>query len=388
MKEKKSCDLLIIGAGASGLMLGAQSDLLNKSVIIIDHNKNVGKKIAISGGGKCNFSNRDISPSNYLCNNPHFVKSALAGYTIDHFLEFIKKHKIPFEERNFGQLFCLRSATDITEALQKECSNNGVKFFMDQKNIKVDYDETFKISSDNFEIETPKLVIATGGLSMKKIGASDLGYIIAKNFGHSIIPTRPALVPFKSSIFKILSGISLKAKVSVGKYIVTDELLFTHQGLSGPAILNASVRWTPGSSLIINWLPDVDFITLLKKSKNKTISSLLKEHLPKRFIHHICKLISVPHDTHIFEISDKLITLLSQNINSYIFTPDGTLNFEKAEVTAGGVDTKNISSKNMESKLIPGLFFIGEVLDVTGHLGGYNFHWAWASAKAVSLSNM
>jgi predicted Rossmann fold flavoprotein len=376
--ETIETDIVVIGAGAAGLMC-ASTIGREKKVHVIEHNKTPGKKILISGGGRCNFTNIHSSFDDFVSNNPHFFKSALSSYSPYDFIDLIEKYKIPYFEKKLGQLFCKNSAKEVLAALLNECKEAEVKFLYGQKDLKIrDMDNYFLIQNEKVYLTTKKLVIATGGLSIPTIGATDLGYRVAKKFGHKIIPTRPALVPFKDDNFIGLSGISAIVEIKTNKFSVKEDILITHKGFSGPAILKASLHWNSGDKITINWMPALDLEKLIFGNKRVGIEKLLSEHLPNRLAAHFCEGMGSAMDT-----SKKDIEALIKNITKFEFIPQGTEGYKKAEVTVGGVDTAKISSKTMESKLRPGLFFIGEVLDVTGQLGGHNFQWAWASGKAA-----
>ena len=374
-------DAVIIGAGAAGLMCAATAGKSNKKVALIDHNKTPGKKILISGGGRCNFTNIKTGHEYYQSENKHFFKSALKNYTPDDFIELVKSYDIEFYEKTLGQLFCRKSASEILNLLIKECQKAQVEMIYGEKNISVEHDGTmFKISNENITLMTPKVVIATGGLSIPQIGASDFGHKVAKKFGHKIIPTRPALVPFKSQGFSHLAGVSILAEIKTNKKVYKENILFTHKGLSGPAILKASLFWKSGETLLINWVPDQSLEQIMK-NESLTLGALFKNYLPKKLSDTFLDQHNLSSQQRISEISKKNRQKLLETIHRFKITPLGTEGFNKAEVTAGGVDTSFVCSQSMESKLRKGLYFIGEVLDVTGQLGGYNFQWAWASGS-------
>lgn len=338
MSDRASYDAIVIGAGAAGLMFAAEAGQRGQRVVLLEHNDRAGRKILISGGGRCNFTNIHTSPANFLSDNPHFAKSALARYTPADFIAQVRKHRIPYHEKTLGQLFCERGATDITQMLEAECRAGGVEMVLNFKVTEVRRTTEFTVGP----YTAPVLVVAAGGLSIPKIGATGIGYQIAKQFGHRVIPPRPALVPLLVPGYGELAGVSTEVVATCARQQFREKMLFTHRGLSGPAILQIS-SYLPGP-LSINLLPDPG------------------SYLPKRLVR-----AEIAPDLHNWEV----------NVT-------GTEGFEKAEVTAGGVDTNDLSSKTMESRKVPGLFFIGEVVDVTGHLGGFNFQWAWASAHAAS----
>ena len=380
-------DVIIIGAGAAGLMSAIEAGKRGRKVLLVDHAKKIGEKIRISGGGRCNFTNTNTHPSKFISKNPKFVISALKQYTQNNFIDLIKKHNIKFHEKKLGQLFCDESAQQIIDMLLLECQTANV--CVKKETIITDIDkkgEQYLISVGTNKYLCDSLIIATGGLSVPKIGASKFGYDIAKKFNLNIIETLPALVPLTFSekilsICKELSGLSLEALVSFNKAFFKEGMLFTHRGLSGPSILQISSYWKLGSNIKINLSPKLDILKLLedeKKSNPKQdINNIIAEILPKRLATMICKENNISGN--ISELSNKLLKQLSESINTWVINPTGSEGYRTAEVTLGGVDTNEISSKTMMSIKNPGLFFIGEVVDVTGHLGGYNFQWAWSS---------
>jgi len=384
---KKKFDVIIIGAGAAGLMSAIEAGKRGREVLLMDHSKKIGEKIRISGGGRCNFTNINTHPSKFISNNPKFIISALNQYTQNDFIKLIKKHNIKFHEKKLGQLFCDESAQQIIDMLLLECQMADVilKKGMIVTNIdKQDSQYCVAVGSDKYLCDS--LIIATGGLSVPKIGASKFGYEIAKKFNLNIIEPLPALVPltFSEKILskcKELSGLSLEALISFNKTFFEEGMLFTHRGLSGPSILQISSYWKLGSDIRINLSPKQDVFKFLEKEKKmnpkQDINILISEILPKRLAYMICKENSVSGN--ICELSNKLLKQLSSSINTWIIIPTGSEGYRTAEVTLGGVDTNEISSKTMMSLKNPGLFFIGEVVDITGHLGGYNFQWAWSS---------
>ena len=387
MKSIQEYDVIIIGAGAAGLMSAIEAGKRGRKVLLLDHSRKIGEKIRISGGGRCNFTNTNTHPSKFISKNPNFVISALNQYTQNNFIDLIKKHNIEFHEKKLGQLFCDGSAQQIIDMLLSECEMAKVvlRKGMVIENIDKQGDQYFiDASSEKYSCES--LVIATGGLSVPKIGASKFGYEIAKKFNLNVIETLPALVPltFNEKILMMcreLSGLSLAAIVSFNKTIFEEGMLFTHRGLSGPSILQISSYWKLGSNIKINLSPDLDihkFLEDRKKSNPKQeINTVIAEILPKRLAHMICKENNVSGN--ISELPNKILKELSEAINAWVIKPIGSEGYRTAEVTLGGIDTNEISSKTMMSIKNPGLFFIGEVVDVTGHLGGYNFQWAWSS---------
>ena len=380
-------DVIIIGAGAAGMMSAIEAGKRGRKVLLVDHAKKIGEKIRISGGGRCNFTNINTHSSKFISNNPKFVISALNQYTQNDFISLIKKHNIKFHEKKLGQLFCDQSAQQIIDMLLLECETANVVLMKETIITEVDkQDNQYFIVIDNNKYFCKSLIIATGGLSVPKIGASKFGYDIAKKFNMNIVETLPALVPltFNEKILamcKELRGLSLEAIVFFNKNFFQEGMLFTHRGLSGPSILQISSYWKLGGNLKINLSPKQDIFKFLEKEKKlnpkQDINNIITEILPKRLASIICKENNASGN--ISELSNKLLKQLSNSINAWIINPTGSEGYRTAEVTLGGVNTNEISSKTMMSKKNPGLFFIGEVVDVTGHLGGYNFQWAWSS---------
>ncbi|PPK74248.1 hypothetical protein B0F87_11043 [Methylobacter tundripaludum] len=381
-------DVIIIGAGASGLMCAIEAGKRGRKVLVLDHANKAGKKILMSGGGRCNFTNYSIEPNNYISHNPHFCKSALSRYTQWDFLALIGRYQIPFHERDHGQLFCNDSAKDILELLLAECDKAGVVV---QLNTHIDsverLNDLFHLKTNNGNFTCQSLVVATGGLSIPKMGATPLGYKIAEQFGIKVLPTSAGLVPFTlqpedKEKFSALSGIAVPCVVSNNRQSFSENVLFTHRGLSGPAILQISSYWRAGEEIVINLLPQVNLETELKskrqqKVKNK-LKTILEGYLPKRLVSSF-----LPEDLldlSLQDLSDKQIQRVADQLHCWTIKPNGTEGYRTAEVTSGGVDCDAVSSKTMESKQVQGLYFVGEVLDVTGWLGGYNFQWAWSSA--------
>jgi len=383
----KKYDVIIVGAGAAGMMSAIEAGKRGRKVLLIDHAKKIGEKIRISGGGRCNFTNINTHPSKFISNNPKFIISALSQYTQNDFINLIKKHNIKFHEKKLGQLFCDQSAQQIVDMLLLECQTAKVTLIKETIITEIDKkDNQYLIAVGNDKYSCNSLIIATGGLSVPKIGASRFGYDIAKKFNMNIIETLPALVPltFNEKILtmcKELSGLSLEAVVFFNKTFFQEGMLFTHRGLSGPSILQISSYWKLGDNIKINLSPKLDIFKLLENEKKSNpkqeINNIINEILPKRLSSIICKENNV--NGNISELSKKLLKQLSDSINAWVINPVGSEGYRTAEVTLGGVDTNEISSKTMMSKKNPGLFFIGEVVDVTGHLGGYNFQWAWSS---------
>jgi predicted Rossmann fold flavoprotein len=380
-------DVIIIGAGAAGMMSAIETGKRGRKVLLVDHAKKIGEKIRISGGGRCNFTNINTHPNKFISNNPKFVISALSQYTQNDFIDLIKKYNIKFHEKKLGQLFCDQSAQQIVDMLLLECQKANVTLMKETIVSEVDkQDDQYFICVNNNRYFCNSLIIATGGLSVPKIGASKFGYDIAKKFNMDIVDTLPALVPltFNEKILnmcKELSGLSLEAVVFFNKTFFQEGMLFTHKGLSGPSILQISSYWKLGNNIKINLSPKLNILKLLENEKKlnpkQNINNIITEILPKRLALIICKENNVSGN--ISELSNKLLKQLSDAINAWVINPIGSEGYRTAEVTLGGVNTNEISSKTMMSKKNPGLFFIGEVVDVTGHLGGYNFQWAWSS---------
>ncbi|PSU49740.1 aminoacetone oxidase family FAD-binding enzyme [Photobacterium frigidiphilum] len=382
-------DVVIIGAGAAGLMCAAEAGKRGRSVLVVDHAKKPGRKILISGGGRCNFTNYDVTASNFVCRNPHFAKSALSQYTQWDFIAMIAKHNIAYEERSHGQLFCEDSAKEIVQMLLAECDLPTVeqRYRCDVHDItKTDSGFRLKLNTDTVECES--LVIATGGLSMPKLGATPFGYQVAEQFGLKMVPTTAGLVPFtlhkeEKEAFAELSGIAVPVTIEAedGTYF-KESLLFTHRGLSGPVILQISSYWTPGQKVTINLLPDVslsDTLRAMRESNpNQSLKIALSRLLPKRLIEVLIERGDIT-DKPLKQYNEKEVASLDAYFHSWSIAPNGTEGYRTAEVTLGGVDTDELSSKTMEAKQVPGLYFAGEVMDVSGWLGGYNFQWAWSS---------
>ena len=383
----KKYDVIIIGAGAAGLMSAIEAGKRGKIVFLIDHSTKIAEKIRISGGGRCNFTNLYSNPSNFLSNNKHFCKSAFAKYTQNDFIDLIEKHNIEFFEKKLGQLFCNTSAKEIIDMLVKECIEYNVKIDLETKVTSLSKTENEYIIKTNKGTYTSKsMVIATGGLSIPKIGASDFGYRIAKQFDLKVTDLFPALVPLtfeekELEFCKSLAGVSLNASVKVDKTIFNEGLIFTHRGISGPSILQISSYWKSGQPISINLLPGHNMDIILKQRRNETpkqtLSNVLADYLPNKLALAICNKFLI--NQKIADASNEILKKLSDFVNNWIVYPKGTEGYKTAEVTLGGIDTKEISSSTMECIKHPGLFFIGEVLDVTGHLGGHNFQWAWSS---------
>lgn len=381
-------DVVIIGAGASGLMCAIEAAKRKRTVLVIDHASKAGKKILMSGGGRCNFTNYHISPENYISHNPHFCKSALKRYTQWDFLAMVEKYSIPIQERLHGQLFCQNSAKDILTMLLVECRLYGVKIELDCTVNEVNYLDSgkFSLKTNKFVLHCASLVIASGGLSIPKIGATPFGYQVAAQFGINVWPTRAGLVPLTlhaedKERYSALSGIAVPAQISNRLITFKENMLFTHRGLSGPVILQISSYWEPGQSLNINVMPDIELLDYLQKKRSvaskQKLQTLLTDFLPKRLIQTLLSADLL--DMNIADCSDTVLCSISNRLQAWQLKPNGSEGYRTAEVTLGGVDCAAISSKTMQCLNLPGLFFIGEVLDVTGWLGGYNFQWAWSS---------
>ena len=405
-------DAVIIGAGAAGLFCAAIAGQRGLKVLVIDHSEKVAEKIRISGGGRCNFTNRDVSPANFLGDNPHFCRSALAGYTPQDFIALLHKHGVPFHEKHKGQLFCDHSAEDIINLLLAECAAGQVERWQPCSVKRVTYSviesdsspstlgaSSYQIDTDRGLVKTPQLVIATGGLSIPKIGATDLGYRIAEQFGLRMVKPRAALVPLTFDgqawqPFAQLAGLALPVQIETGgadttpkqrkkATVFAEDLLFTHKGLSGPAVLQISSFWREGHSLRVNLAPGQDLGSTLLKAKassKKLIANELASVVP-RALADAWASTDAALQRPICDATDKSLSGLAERLSDWQITPNGSEGYKKAEVTAGGVDTRDLSSQTMESRQ-SGLYFIGEVVDVTGWLGGYNFQWAWASGFA------
>jgi predicted Rossmann fold flavoprotein len=386
-------DVIIIGAGAAGLMCAGVAAQGGKSVLVLDHAEKPGKKILISGGGRCNFTNRFISAAAYISQNPHFCKSALARFTAADFISMVEKSAITHHERNHGQLFCDDSAQQIIDMLMQPCREHSVTVQLRSTITSVQKNDTFEVQSDKGLFRADSLVVATGGLSMPKMGATPFGLKLAKQFGLKTVPTVAGLAPFtftgkEQEVLKSLAGISLDASVCCGNKVFKEAMLFTHRGLSGPAMLQISSYWQPGDELDIDLLPDCNIkIFLAEKRQSRPqarLSTLLSERLPKRLAQLLTE--TQFEDARMQELNEKQIEQIANQLHHWRLKPNGTEGYRTAEVTVGGVDTNELSSKTMESKKVPGLYFIGEVVDVTGHLGGFNFQWAWSSGYTAGLA--
>ena len=390
-------DAIVIGAGAAGLHCAAIAGQRGMKVLVIDHAAKVAEKIRISGGGRCNFTNRDTTPAQFLSANPHFCRSALACYTPQDFIALLRKHGIAWHEKHKGQLFCDESSEDIIAMLLRECEQGGVMRWQPCAVAAVrKVDGSFEIDTDRGTVRTAQVVVATGGLSIPKIGASDFGYRLAREFGHTIVETRPALVPLTFdpvswAPFATLSGLSLDVRIATGvgpaRGEFFEDLLFTHRGLSGPAVLQISTFWTPGTPILIDLAPQRDLagaLLLAKRDSRRQLANELAELIPRRLATAWLANASDLAERPLPDQRDRDLAQLAARLHGWELKPQGTEGYRKAEVTASGVDTRELSSQTMESKRVPGLYFIGEVVDVTGWLGGYNFQWAWSSAAACA----
>lgn len=391
MKPK---DVLIIGAGAAGLLCAIEAGRRKRSVVVIDHSTKVGRKISISGGGRCNFTNLNTTPAHFVSQNPHFCKSALSRFTPNDFVQLVEKHRIPYHEKSAGQLFCDGPAQNIVKMLLQECEDVGVEVALDTAISSVQKKENFEVQTSKEAYQATSLVIATGGLSIPPVGATDFGYRVAEQFGHSTVDPSPALDGFvfskrEADAFQSLAGVSLRTQMTCNDHSFCDELLFTHLGLSGPVALQSSLYWNRGDPVRVDFLPEPPdgslsawLLAKKREGSRSEVKSLLSQFLPKRFIETFSS-IYLEKQGGLLELSDKGIEAFCQRLHAWSFVPKSTVGYRKAEVTRGGVDTSQISSKTMESSKISGLYFVGEVLDVTGQLGGYNFQWAWSSGWAA-----
>jgi predicted Rossmann fold flavoprotein len=395
----KQFDVAVIGAGAAGMMCAAVAGQRGKKVVLIDHAAKLAEKIRISGGGRCNFTNLDAGPQNYLSQNPHFCKSALSRYTPQDFLGLIKRYRIAYHEKHKSQLFCDHSAQDIIDMLKSECTLGNVAWCMPCKVAGIGKTaQAFRIDTDAGEMMAHSVVIATGGLSIPNIGATDFGYRIARQFELPLIAPRPGLVPLTFDHvawqpFLSLAGIALPVEIETGEKkrrgCFREDILLTHRGLSGPAILQISSFWQPGMALTLNLLPDIDVATTLiqdKTSIRKNLGNHLAQWLPSRLAQGWLLANGFGADERVADMPDKRLRRLGESLNCWSIVPNGSEGYRKAEVTLGGVDTCALSQQTMMANAVPGLYFIGEAVDVTGWLGGYNFQWAWASGMAAGLS--
>jgi len=385
-------DVLIIGAGAAGLMCAIAAGQRGRSVLLVDHANKVGKKILMSGGGRCNFTNLGVTPNQYLSSNPHFAKSALARYTPSDFIALVEKHRIAYHEKELGQLFCDDSSKQIVRMLLDECAAVGVRVEADCAVQRVRKTaDGFSVLTARGEVRAPSLVVASGGLSIPSMGASGFGYELARQFGHEVLPTRAGLVPLTLSgkhqqHYRDLAGVALPAvETKVGKQSFRAGMLFTHRGISGPSILQISSYWQPGDDLRSDLLPDIEVGSWLVEQRTARplaeLKTVLGDVLPKRLAQRLCEQWFESRPMRQYREAE--LSQIGDQLNAWPIIASGTEGYRTAEVTLGGVDTHGLSSSTMASKHVPGLYFIGEVVDVTGWLGGYNFQWAWASGQAA-----
>lgn len=389
-------DVLVLGGGAAGLMCAITAAQRGRRVIVLEGSNRVGKKILMSGGGRCNFTNLYCEPSNYLSHNPHFCKSALSRYTQHDFITLVEKHGIAYHEKTLGQLFCDATSKDIVAMLLKECTDAGVVIETSVGIVAVRKDAAFSVQTNLGEYTGKALVVATGGLSIPKMGATGFGYELARQFGLRVYDTCAGLVPFTFSgalhdMTTRLSGVSTRASLSAGGAEFTENILFTHRGLSGPAALQISSYWKPGDDLSIDLVPGEDAGAWLLAAKSEQPRALLRNvlsaRLPRRLVAELQPLWWPDHvDTPLAEIRNESLAEIGRRLNAWRVRPAATEGYRTAEVTLGGVDTDELSSRTMEASKVPGLYFIGEVVDVTGHLGGFNFQWAWASGHAAGMA--
>lgn len=389
-------DVCVIGAGAAGMMCAAVAGQRGLRVVLVDHASKLAEKIRISGGGRCNFTNLQVGPEHFLSQNPHFSRSALSSYSPADFIALVRRHGIAFHEKHKGQLFCDESSQQIIDMLKAECDNAGVQWRMPWSVEAVSHDpDGFTVRGPNGCIQSASLVVATGGLALPQVGASDFGLKLARQFGHAVVEPRPALVPltFDASAwdrFVGLSGVSLQARISTGegrkKQDFLEDMLFTHRGLSGPGILQISSYWRPGESIEVDLAPGQDLgqaLVAAKPGNKQQLSTVLGALWPRRLVD--CWLGELG-TSRIADLSDKVLRRVGEDIHAWTLTPKGTEGYKKAEVMSGGVDTKGLNQRSLESKIVPRLYFIGETVDVTGWLGGYNFQWAWSSGVACGQS--
>ncbi|WP_295144436.1 NAD(P)/FAD-dependent oxidoreductase [uncultured Reyranella sp.] len=383
MSQPQTFDVVILGGGAAGLMCAMRAGQRGRRVLLLDHAEKVGKKILISGGGRCNFTNRDARPEAFLSANPHFCKSALARYTQHDFIALVNKHKIAWHEKTLGQLFCDGSARQIVAMLLDECAAAGVDVRVAHKVARVEKADRFIVTTDRGDFSAASVVLATGGLSIPKMGATGFAHEVARHFKLRVTDTRPALVPLTLPVPEI-SGVSLDVEARCGRARFREALLFTHRGLSGPAILQVSSYWKPGQEITVDLLPDLDAASFLKERKRTRpkaeLRTVLAEILPQRLAQ------SRAPEGLMANQRDRDLEAQATRLKAWTFVPTGTEGYAKAEVTLGGIDTDGLSSKTMEAKKVPGLFAIGEAVDVTGWLGGYNFQWAWSSGWVAGES--
>ncbi len=388
MSLPRKFDAIVLGAGAAGLFCAIEAGKRGRRVAVLERADRLGKKILISGGGRCNFTNIHCTPDNFISSDPHFAKSALARFTPADFIALVEKHRIRYHEKTLGQLFCDRSASDITNLLESESRAASVQIFLNCSIREVQRSAEFIVRCESGDFSAPVLVVATGGLSIPKMGATSLGYDLARKFGINIIPTRPALVPLlfhpgDRHRYSELAGVSAEVIASSDHHSFREKMLFTHRGLSGPAILQISSYWKEGRPISLDLAPEREVCVSIRAANTRNLAvarKVFQEFLPARLASRWLEF----HQPASF--TNAGLDALEHQTHAWSVIPAGTEGYEKAEVTAGGLDTRQLSSKTMESRTVPGLFFIGEVVDVTGHLGGFNFQWAWASAAAAGRS--
>jgi hypothetical protein len=381
-------DVVVVGAGAAGLFCAITAAKRGRRVLVVDNGKRIGRKILMSGGGRCNFTNIYASPANYLSANPHFCKSALSRYTQWDFIALVAQYQIPYHEKTLGQLFCDDSAKDIVDMLQQECNKAGVKIALSQEISSVVHQEgRYLLTTSTQQLSCDSLVVASGGLSLPNLGATAFGFQLAEQFGINVLPVRAALVPLTwqpadKAVFAEISGVSLPVTAEANDVVFAEDMLFTHRGLSGPAILQISSFWQPGDELTVNLLPGQSLMDLLTEQQQKhpeqELKTALARLLPKRLVETFLTQQLFTNQP-LKALNPKSMQKIADSLQQYVFKPNGTEGYRTAEVTLGGVDTHELSSKTMEARKQPGLYFIGEVVDVTGWLGGYNFQWAWSS---------
>ncbi len=379
-------DVVVIGGGAAGLFCALTAGQRGRRVIVLEHNDRVSKKIRISGGGRCNFTNVNTTPANFISANPHFCKSALARYTPADFVALVESYGIAYYEKKLGQLFCVGSAQQIIDMLGAECARAQVQIVCQCQVQSLGPRAPFSVETSKGNFTAASVVIATGGLSIPTLGSTDFGYRVARQFGLQLQPARPALVPLVFAPqtlgpLNALSGVSFAAVVSCRAAEFREDVLLTHRGLSGPAILQASSYWQPGDDVSLNLLPERNALDILSRSSDIELANLLGQYLPRRFAQAWCELFAPSRPLKQFSVAE--LAAVAHKLEHWALQPAGTEGYKKAEVTVGGVDTDELSSQTMAAKRVPGLYFIGEVVDVTGHLGGYNFQWAWASGYAA-----
>ncbi len=391
-------DAIVLGAGAAGLMTAWQAGLRGKRMRVLERSNKAGRKILMSGGGRCNFTNLYVSEENFICSNPHFAKSALRRYTAWDFIGKVIEHEVPYHERRHGQLFCDNKARDILNLLLDECASVGAEISTKCEISSVEYtdEQLYRVTTSQGVMTTPSLVVATGGLSIPSMGTTPFGYEIAKQFGMRVLPLRASLVPYTfdgklKEMFSRLSGNAIDTEIRFGKTSFTEALLFTHRGLSGPVVLQISNYWVPRQSVTVDLLPAVDTGRLLIEAKNgkprSLVRTVLQQNLPKNLVLELESLWwPTLREKPLADFADAQLIEIGKQLNNWELVPAGTEGYKTAEVTLGGVHTDDLSSKTMESKTQPGLYFVGEVVDVTGHLGGFNFQWAWSSGFACGES--